>query len=809
MWMIIARIVLRQRWLLIGIIAAITIVMGYFSTGVRMSYEMAQMLPDEDSTVVEYKEFKKRFGEDGSMMFIGFRDSQLFSLSHFNALYTLGEDIKAIEGVEEVMSVARCIHIFKDDSARLFRYSPLVTEKPATQQEVDSLKQIVKSLVFYEGLLYNSQTDVYLIGITLNKKKINDKSRVVLVEAVEELTQKYSEETGIELHYSGLPYIRTKTTNKIKEELLFFVILSLVIALAILIFVFRSTRAVFSSIVVVAISVVISVGFIGLMGYKITILTGLLPSLLIVIGIENCIYLVNKYHFEYRAHGNKAKALSRIIQRVGVAALMTNATTAAGFATFMLTPNKMLSEFGLVASVSIFVEFLLSIILIPIFFSMMTAPKERHVKHLENRSFGKLIDRIISVFMHHRIVVFIFTLVIVVTAIIGSYKLTTSGKVVDDLRHDDPIYVDLRFFEENFKGVMPFEISIDTQKKKMAMQHKTIKKINELQDSVLTIPYFAKPLSLAELIKFARQAYHNGDSSMYAIPSKEESVFILDYMPKTGNEKESSLLKSFMDSSKQVTRISFQMKDVGLYEMKEILPRVRTMADSIFDPAKYNVVFTGNGVVYTKGTEFLINNLFESVLYAILFIGLLMTLLFSSFRMIFISMIANIIPLVVVAGMMGFAGIPLKPSTIIVFSVALGISVDNAIQYLSRYRHEIRSRKCSIPQAVVAAMHETGHSMLYTSLVLVFGFGIFILSDFGGTQALGILVGTTLFVAMFCNIVFLPSVLMALSRKATTPAFEKPMLEALEEEQEDEAQEEDEEDTTQATGEKNADSENV
>ncbi|PKP22955.1 MAG: transporter [Bacteroidetes bacterium HGW-Bacteroidetes-21] len=785
MWTLIARIVLRQRWLLLGIIGAITITMGYFATNVKMSYEMAQMLPDTDTTFQEYTEFKKRFGEDGNMMVIGLKDPKLFSLEHFNALYTLGEEIKKLEGVEEVLSAARCINIFKNDSLHQFSYSTLVRQLPKTQKEVDSLKDKFHSLKFYDGLLYNSTTDVYLIGITLDKKKLNDKSRVVLIKNIKAKTDAFSEEMNVELHYSGLPYIRTVTSQKIKDELMFFVFLSLLIAMVILAFVFRSSRAVFSSLIIVAISVTMTLGFIGMLGYKITILTGLLPSLLIVIGIENCIYLVNKYHFEYKSHGNKIKALSRIIQRVGVATFMTNATTAVGFATFMFTPNKMLSEFGLVASVNIILEFLLSIILIPILFSMMPAPKEKHVKHLENRWFNKIIEYIILLFTKHRVIVFTFTILLVGISIFGALKIHTSGKVVDDLREDDPIYLDLCFFEDNFKGVMPFEISIDTKKKRLAMTYKTIKKVNDLQEQILAMPYFAKPLSLAELVKFTRQAYYNGNPDKYDMPSKNESAFIFDYMPKSGTEKQGNLLKAFLDTSKQFTRISFQMKDVGLAEMKEIVPEVKAMADSVFDPEKYNVVITGNSVVYTKGTEFLISNLMESVLYAILFIGVLMTLLFSSFRMILVSMIANIIPLVVVAGMMGFFGIPLKPSTIIVFSVALGISVDNAIQYLSRYRLEIRRRKCSIPNAVVSAMHETGYSMLYTSIVLVFGFGIFILSDFGGTQALGILVGTTLFVAMFCNIVFLPSMLLALDKIITTKAFEKPILDVFEEESDD------------------------
>ncbi|MDO8929353.1 MAG: MMPL family transporter, partial [Bacteroidota bacterium] len=359
--------------------------------------------------------------------------------------------------------------------------------------------------------------------------------------------------------------------------------------------------------------------------------------------------------------------------------------------------------------------------------------------HLDNNFFGAVLDKIIYLISFRRNLIYSIAGAMVLVGIVGVSMMKTSGKIVDDFRDDDPIYLDLKFFENNFGGVMPFEISIDTKKKNGALVHSNIQKIDQMQKMINQYPEFSKPLSLAEVFKFARQAYYGGESSKYSLPSSMERNFILGYLPKNMQSTGTNLLQSFLDSTKQITRVSFQMADVGTKQMDSLMTKIRPQVDSIFDPAKFEVKLTGNSVVYAKGTNFLIKNLFESVGIAILLISLLMALLFSSLRMILVSMIPNIIPLLITAAIMGFAGIPIKPSTIIVFSIALGISVDNAIQYLSRYRHELKITNGDIKQSALLALHEAGFSMIYTSIVLVLGFSVFIVSEFGGTQALGIL----------------------------------------------------------------------
>jgi len=777
MWTTLVRIILRNRPAILIGIALITVFMGWKATSVKMSYDMARMLPASDSAYQEYENFRKQFGEDGNVLVIGVINPDMFNINEINHWFDLSENIRKIDGIQEVASITRAIRVVKNDSLRKYEFLPVVTKRLSTQAEADSLKETILGLKFYEGLLYNPKTNAYLLAVTLDKTRLNDKSRLALVNQINTLAMEYKATTGHELHLSGLPFIRSEMMVKIKQELILFIFLSIGVAALILFLFFRSFKVVASSLVVVSISILWAVGLIALFGFKITILTGVIPSLTVIIAIENCIYILNKYHWEYRAHGNQVKALSRVVQRIGFASLMVNTATAIGFAAFILVSNQMLREFGIITAISIMLEYLLCITLLPIIFSYLDPPGEKHVAHLDNKTFGGILERIIYIVQHRRKMVYLTALLLLVIGVVGIVQMKTSGKVVDDLRKKDPIYADLKFFEKNFGGVMPFEISIDTHKKKGVMKLQTIQKIDELQNSVLKFGIFSKPLSVAELVKFAKQAYFNGNPERYTLPNSQEKNFVLSYFP-TRIDGQKNVLNSFIDSTQQKTRISFQMADVGTKEMNRILENLRPTVDSLFDPSEFKVSITGNSVVYVRGTEFLINHLFFSVAIAIVFISLLMALMFSSIRMIVVSMLPNIIPLIITAAIMGFAGVPIKPSTIIVFSIALGISVDNAIQYLSRYRHELRKTGNDIKLSALNALKEAGFSMIYTSIVLVLGFSVFMVSGFGGTQALGLLISTTLFIAMFFNMVVLPSLLLSLDKRVVTKAFKsEPIIE--------------------------------
>lgn len=781
MWTVFVRLILRNRLTNLIIIGLLTLFMAWQGSKVQMSYEMARMLPSSDSTIIKYERFREQFGQDGSVMFVGLQDNKLYELEHFRAWYKLTQSVKKIQGVEEVVSVARMYQLVRNDSLKKFDFVPVVARLPETQAEVDSLKAQIYNLPFYDGLLLNQKTGVNMMMITLDRNVLNTKNRVALVHEIKDELDAFSRDFDVELHYSGMPYIRTMTSEMIQHELALFVLLSLIIAAIILFIFFRSFRTVFFIILFVLVTVVILFGSVALLGYKITILTGIMPPLLIVIGVENSIFLLNKYYNEFSVHGNKIKALARTIRRIGAANFLTNATTAAGFASFIVTGNELLVQFGIVASINIMIAYVLSLLLIPIVFSYLPDPEPKQTSYLEKGNVNSLLKTITYVILNHRTKVYIVTFTLVVAGIGGVMLLKTTGNMVDDISEKDKMYKDLLFFEDHFNGVMPFEITVDTKRKKGILRSNTLEKLDQLQDTLAKYPQFSKPLSVVEVVKFSKQAFFRGDSSYYSLPDNQERNFILPYVPMMKSNKR-TLMNSFVDTSLQITRISVQMANIGTNEIDSIQRGLETKIDKIFPPDQYEVTLTGSSIVFLKGTNYLVNNLIMSLILALIVIAGLMALTFSSFKMIVISLIPNLIPQLLTAAMMGYAGIPIKPSTILIFSIALGISVDNTIHFLSRYRQQLLLNDWRIKESVLAALNETGFSMIYSAAVLFFGFAIFILSSFGGTEALGYLVSFTLLVAMLSNLFVLPSLLLTMDKRIITKAFKEPLLEILNEE---------------------------
>lgn len=782
MWTYLVRLILRYRLANLIIIGALTVFMAYQATNVKLSYEMAKMLPASDSTSIMYEQFRAQFGEDGSVFFVGLQDENLFELDKFNDWFDLTYSIKEIDGVQEVVSLGKLYQLTRNDSLKKFDFKPIIEQRVKTQQELDSIKTLIYSLPFYDGLLYNKATNVSMMMITLDKDKLNTKGRVQLIYDIRNSIEKFGEKYNVKLHYSGLPYIRTVTSKKVEDELQLFIYASLLIASIILLIFFRSFKAVFFTIIIVIINVVWVMGTISFLGYKITMLTGILPPLLIVIVVENCIFLLNKYHNEYKLHGNKIKSLSRVVQRIGNANLLTNATTAAGFAAFIVTGNKILVEFGIVASINIIVAFLLTLFLIPIFFSYLPPPAKKHMKHLDKGLISKMLERIVIIVQYRRVYVYTITFLMVGAAIFGMSKLKTTGNIVDDIAHKDPLYVDMMFFEKHFNGVMPLEITVDTKKKKGILRLSTIRKIEALQEILAEYPELSRPISLVEVVKFSKQAFYNGNKDRYELPNNQEKNFILSYIPGLDSD-DKSILSSFVDKDLSITRISVQMANIGTKDIQRIMDDLRPKIDSLFNPEKFDVNITGTSVVFLKGTNYLVKNLATSLLLALAIICGLMALLFTSGRMIGISLVPNLLPQLMTAGMMGFFAISIKPSTILIFSIALGISVDNAIHFLSRYRLQLKLNNWNIKSSVIAALRETGYSMIYSSVVLFFGFAIFTRSSFGGTEAMGYLIAFTLVIALLSNLFILPSLLLSLDKRITTKAFKEPLIILFDEEE--------------------------
>jgi predicted RND superfamily exporter protein len=772
---------LRRRIPILVFLGIMTAFMGYMGKGVVIQYTLPQLLPDSDSTLIAYKEFRQQYGKEPTVIVLGIDQNPLESVDLYNAWYKLGKKFKAINGVDTVVSVCNLFELKKDAEKKRFDLSFVHKGPVQDGAELDRVRSKIESLPFYRSLLYNDSTGASLMALSLEDAKFNSKDRMILVNQIMETTDQFAVDNEVGTHLSGLPFVRSIVSNMVENELQKFIFLALIVTVLILLFFFRDYRVVLISLVVVGMAVIWSLGTMGIMGYEITILTSIIPPLLIVIGVPNCVYLINKYHSEYLKHKNRAKSLTRVGVLVGRATFMTNATTAAGFGTFMFTQSILLVEFGLVASINILLLFVFSLCLIPIFFSLIREPKEKNIQHLELVWMRKIMEFLAHIVEERRPVIYAVTLVLIIIAGYGMSKIESTGNLVDDLPKDHFVLEDLGFFEEHFTGVMPFEITVDAKKPKMIMKTSTMKRLEKTQDLVESYDEFTRPMSIVEGVKFIKQGFYGGDPPKYQLINSREKAFFKPYIDNFGGDE--NMLSPYLDSTRQRARITLQMADVGTKQMSALLEDLKPRIDSILPPEKYEVEYTGTSVVYLMGANYLVRNLFISLLLAILVVGVIMALLFSSARMILISIFINVLPLIITAAMMGYFGIPIKPSTILVFSIAFGISVDDTIHYLAKYRQELRHQNDNIGKSVHYTLSETGVSMFYTSVILFFGFSVFDSSQFGGTQALGILVSLTLFVAMIANLVLLPSMLLSLEKSIISKSFREPLLEIFDEEE--------------------------
>ena len=763
-WEIFARIILRNRIVFLVFIFITTLLLSTQWKNLKFSYSEANLVPYDHPFNIAYENFIDVFGEEGNLLIIAVKDSSLFEKNNFNAWIKLSESIKNNREVNNVIHVGNIPVISKDLIKKQFNIDSLVNEFFTNNIKIESFKNnLFNNYPFYENILFNKNSETIQTAIYLDKSIVNNIERIEFVNKIFIPSIKsFESQTKIDVKISGMPYIRTMNAQNIMDEIGKFVIIAIVVTICIFFFFFRSYRATIITLSVVVTGVMWALGILGFLEYEITVLTALIPPLIIVIGVPNCIFLINKYQHEVKKHGNQARSLQRVISKIGNATLMTNITTACGFATFILTDSKILKEFGAVASINIMVIFILSILLIPIIYSFLPLPREKHLNHLNNEWLNIFVNFLSNTVRKKRIPVFIISILSLCISIVGINKIEISGNLIEDMPKKSGFVKDIKFFEKEFKGILPIEIMIDSRRKNGMTRLSNLKRMNDFHDHIKRIPELSSPISIVNLSKYIKQSFYNGNPKYFQLPSSQENTFISSYIKNSDlNFGENN---SYIDENGQIARITTLIGEIDTERMEGIEESLLKGIELYFPKDRFDVILTGKTLGYLKGTKFLIKNLLISLFLAILLISLMITYLFRSYKMVIISLIPNILPLLFTAGVMGFFNIPIKPSTILVFSIAFGISVDDTIHFLVKYRQELMANNWKIRKSVFSSLRETGISMFYTSIVLFFGFSVFMSSSYGGTIALGGLVSTTLLFAMLANLILLPSLLISLEK---------------------------------------------
>tara|TARA_B100001059_G_scaffold149943_1_gene149791 strand:+ start:15273 stop:17573 length:2301 start_codon:yes stop_codon:yes gene_type:complete len=763
-WNTISHIILKKRILLLSFILITTLFWIFKAQNLKFTFKEANLLPDYHQENIIYNEFTSHFGDEGNSIVIGIKDSILSSKEKLFAWNNLTKKLSSFSEIEYSISLNDLKILKKNEDSIRFDFIPLINDDSFEKIDLDSLKNKLKNeLPFYKNLFYNEGNETFRSILIMQNNIINTNSRKnFILQKFIPIVKRFEKSNNIDVKISGMPYVRTLNAENILNEMKFFVLIAILVTALIFFLFFKSIKATVISILVVLIGVIWALGTIGLFQYEITVLTALIPPLIIVIGIPNCIYLINKYQQEILNHGNQIKSLKRVIVKIGKATLITNLTTASGFATFILTNSKLLKEFGVIASLNVMGIFIISLIIIPIYFSYFSVPQKKHLNHLESKSINSLLNWMENKIKYNKKIIYSVSFTLLIICSYGISQIKISGNLLEDMPNKKNFFKDIVFFNDYFNGIVPLEILINTGKKNGVKNLTSLKKIEKLKSVINTIPELSRPISIVDLVKYSKQTFYNGNPNFFKIPSRQENNFISQYVK--NSKSDSKILNSYSDKSSQYARVTTYMKDISTERMYEIEKILKQSINEIFPDKRYSVKLTGKSILFLKGTEFLVKNLIFSLCMAIFLIAIFMAFMFKSVKMIVISLIPNLLPLVFTAGAMGFLGITLRPSTILVFTIAFGISVDDTIHFLAKFRQELWDNKFDVTKSVFKSLKETGVSMYYTSIVLFFGFSVFLTSDFGGTIALGGLVSLTLLLAMLTNLLLLPSLLISFKK---------------------------------------------
>jgi len=763
MWNNFSKFILSNRIPILVLFFVLTLFMAWKASFVKLSYTGSKILPQTDSAFISYNDFKSKFGEDGNMMVLGTSSPKLMNKEMFNDWSELASELQKLEGIKQVVSIGNLYDLQKDTINQRFVLKQIKAGTVLRDSEMDSIKNRIYDLPFYEGLIYSKKSNATLMAINFDHKILNTPKRGPIIKTILEKADAFSKKHSVDVHYSGLPFIRTAVSQLVSREFVLFLGLSILVSAIILFMFFRKLYPVLFPIILVIVGVIWSLATLVMFGYEITILTGLIPPLIVIIGIPNSILLLNKYHNELRKHGDKDKALHVTILRISETTLIANITAAIGFGVLFYTGSALLVEFGVVAALNVMATWFICLCLIPIIFSYLPVPKLKPQEDHDNGFLHKLLVNTDFLVHNRSRLIYVFTIVITLISFLGVLQINVNGYVVDDLPQNSPINRDLKFFENNFEGILPLEVSIDTRKKNGVLNLSTIKKVDKMEEMISAYPEISRSVSLNKALKYASQAFYNGDPQFFRIPNDMEKNFVLSYLANSGGN--SDMLKGFIDSNKQVARVSFQMADVGSKRMNVLMKELKPRIDSILNPERFDVLLTGSSIIFSKGTDYMLKHLMESILLAIFLISMLRLFQFRDLRIMFISLLPNIIPLIITAGLMGFFNIPLKPSTILIFTIAFGLASDQTIYFLTRYQQELQSTDFTTTKVISDTIRETGVSMTYIALVLFFGFGIFTASTFGGTMILGLLLSITLIIALISNLTLLPALLVLIDKR--------------------------------------------
>jgi len=722
----------------------------YPASQIQTDFNLEGFYPENDPVIEDYQFLEDEFGRDDNTILIGFADENIFSQLVLEDIRSLTEKFEQIEFIESVRSITNAEKIESINDQLSF--SPHIDQIPDSPEELDRLKQNLTDDPFLSGLLINRSGTATAFLLQINEDENNYPNRNLIINSIDEITAGYS--NRYQFHKSGIPFFRNQYVNLLNGEIFIYIGFSSVLIILLLWYLYRSIWGVLFPMIIVWTTLLFTVAIIHLTGGYLEIMSSTIAPILLCVGVADAIHMISKYDDARESGLNKKGSILEMLQTLGSATFLTSVTTAIGFASLLSSSVVPMAKFGAYTAMGVLIAYVITIFFLPVALS-----KSRKSRVFNEKSgffypfINRILNRITAINRLHYGKILIIGAVGTVIILIGVRNVDVNGRVFDDLGEDTVLMQDSRFFSDHLAPQFPLEFIIDTREEEGAFSTDLLKRIDDFEDYLLQFDEIARVAGLHTLIKEVHHIFRDDTSEQEesrALPDDDSSISQYVLLLEINDAPE---LERLVDFDYQKLRVTAFSEDAGSKRINEIRDEIAVYIDQNFDE---EITITGTTILSADLTEKIVFSLAWSILIAVVAISIIMTLLFKNLRMVIISLVPNLIPLLVIAGVMGYLNVDIKPSTAVIFTIALGIAVDDSIHYLARFRIEYMRSK-ALNAALSATTLKTGRAIVVTSLILIAGFGTLITSAFTSTAMMGFLVCTTIFAALIADLFILPS----------------------------------------------------
>ncbi|GAC1367045.1 MAG: hypothetical protein NVSMB30_00060 [Hymenobacter sp.] len=736
--------------LLLGVFTALSL---YFVVQLRFNYNFNDFYPAGDPDLDYYQGYSRRFGNDNDYLLLGLEapaGKTVFDpmfLAQVDSLTQLARRQRHVRHVASPTTLANPVV----EGLGVFSLPYLHPADPARRADDSTLIYRTPGLV---GNLFSPDARAVALVLQLTpdlEKPPGDSLFAALRGGLARLGVPEAR-----VHFAGRVVAQSVFVDRLKWELVVFMSLSVLLVTGLLWLTFRTWWGVVLPLIVVLGAILWGLGVMAAFGVSIDLMTALLPLMLFVVGMSDTIHIISRYVSELGYGASKKDALRVTIKESGFGSGLSALTTSLGFFTLMTSTIRPIHNFGLFTGIAVILAFLLSFTLLPAMLVLLGKPQLREPRR-QGHSWDGVLSRLFRTVLVRRRLIFTVSGLVLAAAIGLATRVRINSSLLDDLSKNDPVRLDFAFFERQFAGVRPFELELKPVGRRdiynLAVLQQT-ERIEGYLQHTYGLRFAASPVTL---VKSVRKALHGGGLAEYRLPTDTLELRRLRGKLRLFRKKLEFSALALPDGS--AGRLTGRMADVGSIRAAALNGGLRQFLRTAIDSTVLGTRLTGSSNLIDKNNENLTLNMIQGMAIDVAMVTLIVLALFRSFRMTVVVLIPNLLPIVIVAGVMGLAGVNMKVSTSIIFTIAFGIAVDDTIHFISKLRLTL-GKEPDIFKAVRHTYLLAGKAVITTSLILVGGFSTLLFSKFDGTFYVGLLIGLTLLFGVVAELTLLPLLIL-------------------------------------------------